>query len=388
MNRSNDSIEHIVAAAILPVIGGAAFIIQPGFVQGLVSEKGFTEQQAGLLASAEVAGFAVSTTLLAVLATRLPWRPVLYVALLLCGAAHAGSGLVAEFEWFAILRFLAGLGAGAVLSIGWATLGATSKPDRNFGVNLVLTLTFAAIVLYYIPQIFQTIGFAGLLGLLSAMAIGGVGLVPLMPARAPDVNPGAPQAPRAGPTKRLGAQIAVAFYFIGIGGVWAYLALIGLAKGLSQEEVASGLAIAQIGGLVGAILPVVAGNRFGRWVFLALAAVTSAAPLVVFANYSIDGQVYALCASALNFGFNLAQVYILSLLAGLGDRTRDVTVGTAVQWVATAVAPALASTMIVDGEYDTVLWGAIAAFALFLVCATPAAWGDAPRRSSGPLVEH
>jgi hypothetical protein len=386
MKSEQDSAMRIAAAAILPVIGGAAFIIQPGFVQGLVSEKGFTEQQAGLLASAEVAGFAVSTTLLALLATRLPWRATLYAALLLCAAANAGSGVVDGIEAFGAVRFAAGLGAGAVLSIGWATLGASSKPDRNFGINLVLTLLFAAVVLYYMPQIYASVGFNGLLSALAALAIGGVGLVPQMPQRAPLAEVSGGSQPKTGPALRISAQASVALYFVGIGGVWAYLALIGLAHGLDQAQVATGLAIAQIGGLAGALLPVIAGARFGRWLFLAIAAAASAAPLAVLATRSVDATMYAICASAVNFGFNLAQVYVLSMLAGLG--ARDVTIGTATQWVALAAAPALAAYLIVDGSYDIVLWTAMGAFAIFLALATPATWSRSAGGAPGPLIEH
>ena len=379
MKSEQDRPMRIAAAAILPVIGGAAFIIQPGFVQGLVSEKSFTEQQAGFLASAEVAGFAVSTTLVALLAARLPWRLTLYVALLTCAVANAGSSMVSGVEAFGAVRFAAGLGAGAVLSIGWTTLGATAKPDRNFGINLVLTLLFAAIVLYYMPQIYAGVGFNGLLGALSALAVGGVVLVHQMPQRAHLAEVAKGSRSEAGPALRISALASVALYFVGIGGVWAYLALIGLAQGLDQGQVASGLAVAQIGGLAGALLPVIAGARFGRWVFLALAAATSAAPLAVLAMRSVDATTYAICASTVNFGFNLAQVYILSLLANLG--ARDVTIGTAIQWVALAAAPALAALLIVGGSYDLVLWTAIGAFAIFLALATPATWS---RSSGGP----
>jgi len=368
-----DDRRRIAAAAILPVIGGAAFIIQPGFVQGLVTEKGFSEQQAGFLASAEVAGFAVSAVLLAMLAKRLAWHPSLYGALALCGLANAISGFVADATVFGIVRFFAGLGAGTILAIGWTTLGETSHPDRNFGINLVMTLSFAAIVLLFMPEIYAGIGFKGLVLALAALAFAGLPLVPQMPVRAPIHIEGMPAAALRPLIVRLSAQGAVACYFLGIGGIWAYLALIGTAGGISESEVATGLAAAQIGGLAGAFLPVAAGNRFGRVPFLALAALTSAAPLVYFALWPLSAQGYLAAASFINFGFNVAQVYLLALLAGLGDKTREITTGNAVQWTATAIAPSVAALLIAHGSYNPVLWLATGLFILFFLLTLPAA---------------
>lgn len=55
------------AAIVMGVLGPAVFIVQPGFVQGLVAFYGFTEQSAGYIASAEMWGIALfSATLFAI----------------------------------------------------------------------------------------------------------------------------------------------------------------------------------------------------------------------------------------------------------------------------------------------------------------------------------
>ena len=43
----------LLSTIYLAVIGASVFIVQPGFVQGLVEFYGFDEQQAGYIASAE-----------------------------------------------------------------------------------------------------------------------------------------------------------------------------------------------------------------------------------------------------------------------------------------------------------------------------------------------
>ena len=59
-----NSRKSITAIVWLAVIGPCVFILQPGFVQGLVVYMGFDEQQAGLIASYEMFGMAATTVLL------------------------------------------------------------------------------------------------------------------------------------------------------------------------------------------------------------------------------------------------------------------------------------------------------------------------------------
>ena len=68
------STAFVAAGLVFGVIGGMVIIVQPGFVEGLVSQKGFTDQSAGLIAASEMAGVAVMTILLAIISQRLNWR--------------------------------------------------------------------------------------------------------------------------------------------------------------------------------------------------------------------------------------------------------------------------------------------------------------------------
>ncbi len=54
----------IASIIYLAVVGVCVFIIQPGFVQGLVETLAMSPEQAGYIASAEMWGLAASTILL------------------------------------------------------------------------------------------------------------------------------------------------------------------------------------------------------------------------------------------------------------------------------------------------------------------------------------
>ena len=61
-----NSSSSLFATIYLSVIGAAVFIVQPGFVQGLVQFYGFSEREVGYVASAEIWGIALTTLFLGI----------------------------------------------------------------------------------------------------------------------------------------------------------------------------------------------------------------------------------------------------------------------------------------------------------------------------------
>ena len=53
-----DESRLLVSAILLGVVGPEVFIVQPGFVQGMVQYLGFDDRAAGYMASAEMFGIA------------------------------------------------------------------------------------------------------------------------------------------------------------------------------------------------------------------------------------------------------------------------------------------------------------------------------------------
>src|SRR6516225_9362130 len=79
----------LTAAILVGVVGAEVFIVQPGFVQGLVEKLGFDERGAGYAASIEVWGITATTLLMTFFAQRFNWRKVITVSLLVVAIANA-----------------------------------------------------------------------------------------------------------------------------------------------------------------------------------------------------------------------------------------------------------------------------------------------------------
>lgn len=72
----NPARQRLIAAILIGVIGPEVFIVQPGFVQGLVQNLGFDDQSAGYAASIEVWGITATTLVMTFFLHRLTWHKV------------------------------------------------------------------------------------------------------------------------------------------------------------------------------------------------------------------------------------------------------------------------------------------------------------------------
>jgi len=357
----------VIAGVFMGVMGGEVFIVQPGFVQGLVEHLRFTEEQAGLIASIEMAGFAAMTILLIFLTRRLNWRRMLTACIALTVAGQIGSMLTSSLTSFGAMRFLAGLGCGGIVSISFAAIGLTDKPDRNFGILVSFSGVYGAVVLGVMPSLYEYAGMQGLLIFFAAFAALGFALVGWIPTSAAAVQAGAKaevQFPVGLTLSALGAMFA---YFLAQGVIWTYLFRIAISGGLSETQAAFGLTIAQFAGILGALVPSIVGARFGRAIMLAIAISAGIAPLLFFLYGTMTAFSFAIAVCIYNFGFNKTHPYLLATMASFDGSGRVVTLAVAMQTLGLAIGPAIGAMLLVGNSFVAAQWFGIAAFAAAFV---------------------
>jgi len=361
---------RLVAAILVGVIGPEVFIVQPGFVEGLVRYLDFDARSAGYAASIEVWGITATTLLMTFFAHRFNWRRVITVSLLLVAVSNALCIGVHDKEIFVALRFLAGVGSGSLISLSFTTVGLTDNPDRNFGYLIMWVLLYGAVVLYVMPGVYALTGMTGALLFFAGFPLVALPLVRAFPAsgetaatvEADAVNLAAPLK-----TMALAAMFA---YFIAQGVAWAYLFLIGTAGGLSEQHVATALTLSQVAGVAGALLPALAGQRFGRWRPLTLGIVGGAVSLGFLVG-QFSYLAFAAWVCAYNFFWNMTHPFLLGSMASFDRRGRVVVYAVALQMLGLAIGPALAASVISPPHYERVNWLAIGFFALSWVCILP-----------------
>ena len=253
----------LTAIIYLAVIGPCVFILQPGFVQGLVEQLGLSEQQAGDVASAEMWGIAATTVLLIGLASRVSWRKATAVCVLLCGMGNLLSIGQTDVGTLAILRFITGLGSGGIISLTFTMAGLTERSDRNFGFIIVWVLTYGAAGLLMMPTAYGAIGMSGVLTFFALFCLSGLWFVRFLPDSGEAHADVVGQYDFSAFVRRL-SLFAILIYNMAIGIVWAYLFLVGLEGGMAEQSVANVLTISQILGIGGALFAVLFEKRLGR----------------------------------------------------------------------------------------------------------------------------
>ncbi|HKR86835.1 MAG TPA: MFS transporter [Phenylobacterium sp.] len=355
----------VVAATMLGVIAVLVFIIQPGYLQGLVDRAGLSGAQAGYVASSEMTGYAATMILFTFLSHRLPWRPLLSACILIEALGNAACLIHStDPTWLAAARFLAGLGAGGLSSLSFTAIGMTKDPDREFGFLIMWILLYGAIGLWALPALFATIGLTGFYLIIVAVSLAAFWLVPLMPSHGDNLLHVPPETVTLSVLGRSLAVASIFVFFLGCGILWAYLSLIGTARGLSAQPVANALGVSQITGVAGALFAGLLGARFGRCRPLSASMVLCAAStLAVIGVTAKAALLFAVVVGLFNFGWNLAQPIYLSAATGFDRQGRLVPQMVAAQACGLALGPFLGA--VIGGEQNVAVLATVVA-ALFL----------------------
>lgn len=374
-NVDINKFKSLFSAMLLAITGGQVVIVQPGYVQGLVEFAGYSDKQAGYITSAEMFGFLFTTLLLIFLAPRLNWRKMFVIFLLTVLVGNLVSIAVHNFGLFTLIRFITGTGSGGLVSLGFTSVGLSLKPERNFGFTIVMALSYGATVLLLMPGIYACAGMPGILLLFAAFAAAGLYFVRYVPVSGRQRAQIAADAISLSWSYKAMGLLAIFFYFIAQGAVWSYLFLIGTAGGVGQQQVATGLTFAQFAGIAGGFTAAFLGVRIGRTVPLTIGIFGGIVPLM-FLFGSTGVLVYGIAVSVYNYAWNMVHPYLLGAMATF-DRSGHLLVYTVATWkLGLAVGPALAASVINEGNYSNVNWLGTAAFTLCLLLILPPVWAQ------------
>lgn len=361
-----NSSKSIVAIIYIAVIAPCVFILQPGYVQGLVEYLAFSEEQAGYIASAEMFGIAFTTLLLIFMEARFDWRKLTVLCLIVAAVGNLLSLSLADFESLAAVRFLTGIGSGGLMSLTFAMMGLTKKSDRNFGYIITWVLIYGALGILVMPTAFATVGMDGVLVFFALFNISGLLFARHLPRSGVyHLDQSAPDT--AGYSWRLKglSLLAILVYNTSIGIVWAYLFLLGLEAGIGEQTVANVLTVSQFLGIAGAFVAVVLQLRIGRIIPLQVSIIGTAIGI-----YILVGEIalfhFALGVCLFNFLWNVSMPYLLATLASFDRRGKVVIYGICMQTAGYAIGPFIAATILGRSSFDHVY---IVATLLFIASA-------------------
>ena len=304
------------------------------------------------------------------IAHRVNWRAVILGSLVTMFIANVACTLTTDVYAFVTLRFVAGLGAGSLVSLSFAAVGLTSNPDRNFGLLIMWVLTYGALVLWAMPTAYEMFGFNGVIWFFALFPLSAMPFIRHLPVSGEtDVHVEDDAVNLSSRMKGL-ALVAMLAYFTAQGVVWAYLFLIGLSGGLGEQAVANGLMLSQFAGIAGAMLAAVMAHRLGRSIPLTIG-ILGGALCLWFLVGRFEFLVFAVAVGVYNFFWNMTHPFLLGAMASFDRRGRVVVHAVAMQMIGLAIGPFLAATVISEGDYLNVNRLGAALFVVSLLLVLP-----------------
>jgi len=365
-----NSLKGLFALLLIHTIGPQMVVVLPGLVQGYVERLGYSEKDAGFLASMETWGMFVATFMMIVLISRVNWRTLMAGSLLTMILANVGSMLIHDTVALYVLRFIAGFGGATIVVVSYAMIGLTIRKNRNFGWALFFVLLYGALVFPILPKIYALFGINGAFFLFAAFAACGLPFVRGLPAAGKHVEERDPEAINLSMMLKGLAVVTMLLYFIGQIGVWSYFYRFGIRYGMSEQAVGSALSISQFFGLAGAF-SVVLFSRFVRrdiTLFLAIG-ISIVTVATLFGTY--DFLAFVLISGVYQYLWNGTHPFLLGALASFDPSGRVIVYGTAMQFLGVAAGPAIAALIITEESLSNVLWMGILFMLASLVCILP-----------------
>jgi len=353
-------------ASLLYPVGPAAIVLMPMIVGGLIDTHGFSEQQAANIAALEGMGLVVSSVLAALWIRRASWVGALVVAFLAYAALNAVSANLAGYTPLLVVRFLTGLAGGSLFAVSVAALGDNREPDRAFGLAQAVQGVLMLGAFSAAPSLLQSWGVGALYYLLAGAALLMLATAWWFPARG-RIRSGAAATAGQGPrhTGLIGlGLVASVIFFVNVFGFWAFVERIGQEAQLPAETIGLALGVSQVVAIAGALAAAWASDRFGRyWPLLIVLVGQCWALLALLGDF---GPVaYFVATGAFQALFIVGVSYQMGAIAKLDVRGRFLVMMTAAQGLGSAIGPALAASLIGEGnDYDGVMQ--MAALACFV----------------------
>ena len=313
-----------VTAAILVSCAGIFMVFgMPFFVGGLISELGFTQAQANLISSAEIAGMALSSLLGAAWIGRFNWRHVALFALFAVLAGNLLSCFVENFQVLVATRFITGLvGHGTAFALGVAAIGSTSQPDRNFGFTIASQVAMGALTALIVPKTIAIYGIAGMCAPASILAVVAMAFIPRL------ATSGHTQIPDSNQSKRTGILIlpllgllVMIIWQMGVGPFFNNLVPYGISIELDPSDIGTALFLSTGLSIIGPLTASALANKINRKIPVCIALTIQ---LLIILSFQGDITWIGFTIRAILFqtAWNFTGPFLMGMIANLDESGR------------------------------------------------------------------
>ena len=384
--------------------------IAPLILSAFVVDRGFGEQLAAWLSSAELLAAAVAAIAMSNWLTRgSRWRLAAF-GLALVITAQLLSILRLDFVPLLALRAVAGIGAGFAGAAATAAAAGSKNPERLFGAMGFVVALIGAATAGPIGIAISIHGASGAFIIAAGLTAIALPMLRHLSSRRPDRTPspsftaGAVQdshrdldpqldrenisaamsdveishttdskhETRSAPNTGAALVILLALFLsmLGQNSVWSFTVQIGLATGLEIDEVSWVLGLTALTGLGGAALATVLNTRRGRTgpLLVSVAGTMISVYALIEASTALP---YIIANGAWSFFFAFSMPYFIGGLATLDPRGRWATIGSGLAGIGGALGPAVTGGLVETHGYSILRIIVIATGVVAAILLTP-----------------
>lgn len=356
-----------IALMVAHCAGMVDLVALPVWVGTLISRYGLDPQQAGLLATLFLAGAVFASLVLAPLFHRLPGRAVAVLGFGLAAAGFWALGHTQDFALLALLHGLAGVAAGAALSVTHGTIARSANPHRLFAIVGIALGVFGVAFMAATPPLVARLGGPTLFVVFAAvMAVATVVSLSAFPV--PDAAP-------TGAARRGGAiPAAVWFGIVGIAGMglvqsmtFSFLERVGSDRGFGLQAVTAVLVAGGIVNLFPAGLAALLQRRLAARTVLLVGPVLQALLVATVMNAQ-SYMPYAVAASLFVSVMIFTHTFAFGLLARLDSSGRAMAATPAMVMIGAAIGPILGGTLVKAFGYGSLGMAALVIAIVAVFC--------------------
>ena len=340
----------------MTLVGYGVLVGIPVISTAWVELLGFTEEQVGRVAGADLGGLAIGAVLTSLVIRRMNRRIVALIGAGMAILANALCTVFVEYEVVLWLRVLAGTGSGIFTAVAVVTLGASSKPARAYNMMLFAFAFSQALEMQVLPMLSMNGIYYAFMGsfMLGLLFVRWVPQHPVEPLLDIEVDVEEPtgqhhlehrRVPKFVPWLVLAAMF---FTYVNIGSYWTYIELDSMDAGIDNEFVGKLLVWASLSSVLGCLVSTLISNRFGlaRPMMLALVAMVT---VVALLSMGITDLKIMISVMSFNLLWIFIDVYQMATVANVDHSGSFAALIPGAQGLGQIVGPNIAATLLGAG---------------------------------------
>lgn len=336
-------------------IGLLSLLALPFLISAAITDLALNEAAAGYLLSAEFAFTMIASLIVAPIMGTAPRKTLAIIGGLIAIAANVISATVTDVYTLAIIRCIAGAGAGLCLACGNACVSSAKDPDRVAGYMNVI---FVALMIIVMIVFASTMASYGLSGLYYAMAItmSVMLLLVLMMPQQVDTSDHAyhhhPDDMKLFSAGAIFMIVAMLLFSARDTMGWAFVEQVGINVGYDGETLGLLFSLQAFIGLLGPLAAAIIGKRFGISVPVILGVIICGSATLGYVMGEASKTMYTVAVLMNAAAYFYALAYLTALAASLDKEGRIVAAAGSFLTLGVAVGPALSGTLIAAGGYE------------------------------------